>query len=261
MKFSLPLLLSCAVLASPVSAVVVNIDFNSGTNTQTELGAAPDDPGNTYWNGVQVSANAINAANLNASSHTESEPAPTTIGLTMTGVDEAIAAATGQQDRSGDNLNLMRDYLRINSGSTATVRTESGTFSGLTAGGFYDLYFYGQGQYFDDPEQGTAFRGQNTLFTVGSESKATDWDEVPGGNGILTENVEYVKFTAQADSSGEITFSWSNVIGTINGPDPDGISPGSRYAALNGIQLVSVPETSAALLGSLGMLALLLRRR
>ncbi len=261
MKFPLPLILSYAVLTAAASAVVVNIDFNSGTNTQAALGAAPDSPGNTYWNGVQQSGGTVNATALNDSSHTVSSPSPTTVSLTMTGIDEAIAAATGQQDRSGNNLNLMRDYLRINSGNTTTVRTESGTFSGLTAGGFYDLYFYGQGQYFDDPEQGTAFRGQNTRFTVGSESKATGWDGISGGNGILTENVEYVKFTAQADSNGQISFSWSNVIGSINGPDPDNISPGSRYAALNGIQLVSVPETSAALLGGLGMLILLLRRR
>jgi hypothetical protein len=52
----------------------------------------------------------------------------------------------------------------------------------------------------------------------------------------------------------------------ISGLTPDGsgnlaFSMGGRNSAFNGFQLVQVPEPSAALLGGLGVLALLRRRR
>lgn len=261
MKFALPLLLACTALTNLASAVVVNIDFNSASNTMGNLGAAPDAVGNTHWNALSVTnpgagTGSITSLNLRDSSNTVT----TTIDLTMTGLDSAIGAAAGQQEHTGAHLNLMRDYLRIDSGSTSTVRTETGKFSGLTVGANYEIYFYGQGEHFTTGSS-SGQKGQNTMFTIGSESKKTGWDTVAGGDGFLVENIEYVKFEVAADANGEIIFSWSNIITGINGPDPDGITPGSRYAALNGIQLKSVPEPSAVLLGGLGVVGLMVRRR
>ena len=254
MNFPLPLIVAFGVLTHAASAVVVNIDFNSGTNTQSGLAAAPDAPGNTAWNGVQqISAGVVDTGVLN-----DSSGVATGITLDITGFTGVIAAASGEQELASGHLNLMRDYLRLDT-TAGTVATATGIVSGLTAGAFYEIYLYGQGETFADSGTSSA-RGQNTRFTIGAESKATGWDTVSGGNGVLTENVEYVKFLVAADVGGTITFTWSNIISSINGPDPDGFAPGSRFAALNGIQLVSVPEVSAALLGGLGMLALLVRR-
>jgi hypothetical protein len=240
------------------SAAVVNIDFNSAANhTYSGLAAAPDTVGNNLWNPILNNLGTASGTDLKDSAGTT-----TTIDLTLTGIGGTISNVNGDQERSGGYAPLMRDYLRIDSTSSSIVKTVGGTLSGLIPTGAYEIYFYGQGENFGIVGTGSALKGQNSIFTINGTSKQTSWDHVVGGNGVLAEGIEYVKFSVSADINGNIDFFWSNVINAINGPDLDGVgNNGSRYGALNAIQIVAVPETSTVLLGGLGMLGLAIRRR
>jgi hypothetical protein len=184
----------------------------------------------------------------------------TSVALSL-GINGSHSKSTGDQERGGNSSALMSDYAFLSSGNSQLVHQESGLLSGLVPSASYDLYFYGQGDKFT----GNVFRGQNTLFTLGGESKQTSWDGVSGGNGLMVEGVEYVRFTAVADQDGEIAFTWANVVAGPGGNvaiDLDGSS--TMFAAFNGMQIVelaadAVPEPSAALLAGLALF--LLRRR
>lgn len=262
---SLPLL---AVLASLADAAVVNIDFSDldplgvESPTFTGLAAAPDPAGaSAQWNTASAPWKDIVSADILL----DSTGALTSVSLSL-GVSSTFASVVGDQELGGEGGSyqaLMGDYAVLDSGSSSLVKSATGTFSGLVPSGTYDLYFYGQGDNF-----GTSGpSGQNTLFTLGGDSKQTRWDGFAAGDGLLLEGIEFVKFTVEADEEGRIVFSWANVVPGIGGnvtEDADGRA--SRFAALNAIQLVSstptaVPEPSIGLLGALGLLAALRRRR
>lgn len=268
MNLRLPLILAVSAACGIASASVVNIDFNTaGADTFTGLAAAPDAAGaSAVWNPlVNVSGTASSVA-LN-----DSAGAVTGIGFELTGITASINnATTGEQELAGGFINLMRDYVRIASGSSNNVVTTSGKFTGLTTGASYEIYFYGQGENFGggNISGGSNTQGQNSLFTVGANSAQTGWDGVNGGNGILAEGIEWVKLTGIADGSGEISFDWANVVAGSNVVTDNAESTAasgtkaSQYGVLNGIQLVEVvPEPSTILMSALGMLGLVVRRR
>jgi MYXO-CTERM domain-containing protein len=267
---SLPLL---AVLASLADAAVVNIDFSDldllgvESPTFTGLAAAPDPAGaSAQWNTASAPWKDIVSADILL----DSTGALTSVSLSL-GVSSTFSSVIGDQELGGEGgsfVALMGDYAVLDfgkplGGNPIGVISATGTFSGLVPSGTYDLYFYGQGDNF-----GTSGpSGQNTLFTLGGDSKQTRWDGFAGGDGLLLEGIEFVKFTVEADEEGRIVFTWANVVPGIGGnvtEDADGRA--SRYAALNAIQIVSstptaVPEPSIGLLGALGLLAALRRRR
>lgn len=268
-------LVLASFLSSFAHAAVVNVDFNfldslgAPSPSFTGLAAAPDPAGaSALWNSAAPWIDRVNAVDL-----LDSTGAPTSIAVSLS-VSKTFASIAGQQElgTGGAFVALMSDYAILGSGSASVVQTESGTVSGLVPTHSYDLYFYGQGDNFSLAGP----RGQNTLFTVGGEGKQTGWDGYAGGDGLLMEGIEYVKFTVEADADGRIVFSWANVVPIIEAAegvaavegnvtsDQDGQA--SRFAAFNALQIVSsstavVPEPSSALLGGLGLLALLRRRR
>lgn len=264
-----------ALLSSFAQAAVVNVDFNfldplgSPSPSFSGLAAATDPAGaSAFWNSAAPWIDRVEAVDL-----LDSTGAPTSIAVSLS-VSKTFASVAGEQELGvgGAFVALMSDYAILGSSSSSIVRTESGTIAGLVPTHSYDLYFYGQGDNFSR----SGPRGQNTLFTIGGEGKQTGWDGYTGGDGLLMEGIEYVKFTVEADAEGKIVFSWANVVPTIEASegiaavegnvasDQDGQA--SRFAAFNALQIVerspeAVPEPSVALLGGLGLLALLRRRR
>jgi len=291
-------LLSCTLpvllLSGPAMAAVVNFDFNrrltgspdNTTNvipeTYVGLGAAPDSAADTHWNSVRRSSSSfvssgaainspiLDSAGLSTSINVQIDT--DIVGTAAIGHERSVGAQ--ELGASGAYTNLMGDFLQVDANGTDTgaVGTAVGTFSGLTIGGLYDIYFYGQGELYG--AAGNSNSGQNSFFAITNGSngsiigtgKQTGWDGTSGGNGSLTEGIEYVKFTATADSAGKIYFIWQNVVAGQNVVTDAALDSGgngsSDYGALNGIQIVSVvPEPSAALLGLLGMAGLFRRRR
>ena len=271
MNFSLPAVLTLAAMTGLASATVVNIDFGASPTTNVYVGqAAAADPAGgatATWNPLLDVSGTASSLALKDSTNTT-----TGIGFTVSGIEGTVSAAPAENEQGGGYVSLMRDYIRIDGVTGGTVVSTTGKFTGLTVGGTYELYFYGQGQNMSPLGSGSLLRGQNSLFTVGGTSKQTSWDGIAGGNGILAEGVEYVKFSTIADINGEISFAWANVVATGATPNvavdlaPNNATPpsntASRYGVLNAIQLVQVvPEPSTALLGILGALGLVVRRR
>jgi MYXO-CTERM domain-containing protein len=285
MKFFLPLTLGFTVLIGVAPAVVVNFDFNLRldndddsnvvTDTYVGLGAAPDSAGNTHWNSVRragstsfSSSSALNSPTFDSASVASS----VSVSVAATGLTNATIAHSKESldQELGGYGNLMGDFLQLHSATPGTVGSAAGTISNLTPNASYEIYFYGQGATYGLP--GNSNSGQNSLFaitdtlggsTIGT-AEQTGWDGVDGGDGTLTEGVEYVKFLVNANASGQVFFRWENVIAGVNvatDQATNGSGNSSDFGALNGIQIVSVPETSSALLGSLGVFGLLLRRR
>ncbi len=272
MKFSLPSVLALAALSNLASGTVVNIDFNSSTSaTYVGQAAAPDIAGGATatWNPLLNVAGTASSTNLN-----DSTGAATAVDFTLTGITGSISNATSESELAGGYLSLMRDFVYVDSANSTTIATATGSFSGLVVGATYDIYFYGQGQFMSTSTTNgspAGFRGQNSYFEVNGTGKQTGWDGTVGGNGTLAENIEFVKFTVIAADGGAlggvINFDLENVVPgsggnvtTDNAPSNTGL--GARRGAINAIQLVYVvPEPSSALLGLLGAVGLLRRRR
>lgn len=301
MKCALPAILAFVVTAIPAGAAVVNFDFNlrlgddsnvgagAAGDTYLGLGAAPDLGANTHWNSVRrtssssvSSAAAVNNGASGGGPIRDSSGAATSVDVLLsgTGVSPLNTTIGHQRDLGQQELgttmvldDLMGDFLQLDApgaDSAGNLGTVNGTINGLTVGASYEIYFYGQSATYGLP--GSSTSGANSFFALTStlggpiigSGKQTGWDGVDGGNGTLTENVEYVKFTATANGSGEIYFIWQNVIAGVNvvtDAATDSTGGSSDLAALNGIQIVAVPEPSALVLVALSGLALLRRRR
>jgi hypothetical protein len=250
--------LFAALVLCPLSwAQVINIDFDDSALPATFTGpaAAPDPAGATaIWNGLTRSGNGL----ISASNLVDSLGNSSGVALVID-VNDSFSSVGGEQElgAADEFASLMADYVFLAALTNAEVLTRTGTIAGLNPGGLYDVYFYGQGDNFSLPGS----PGQNTLFTIGSLSQQTSWDGFAGGDGVLAEGIEYVKFTVNASGGGEVAFSYANVVAGPGGnvaTDLDGSA--SRYAAINAIQIVAVPEPSVVLLGALGLLAFRRRR-
>ena len=273
MKVSLPSVLALAALSSIASATVVNIDFGTSPTTNRYVGqAAAADPlggATATWNPLVFVAGANSSGAL-----VDSTNSATGIQLSMSGVTGSLSISGSEGEISGGYQSLMRDYVYVDSAASTSIATASGTFTGLVVGGTYDIYFYGQGQYMSTSTLNGSpggYRGQNSYFEIGGTGQQTGWDGVVGGNSALAVNVEFVKFTVVAANGGilggVINFDLENVVpggsgNVVTDSAPSNTGLGARRGALNAIQLVQVvPEPSTALLGALGVISLLARRR
>lgn len=220
-------LLGSASLAS-AATTLINLDINnSGGTTFTGVGAL----GGGTWNGITPTITGIAATALKWSDNTNSTItfSMTPVGGNMNGV---FNANTG-----GD---LLRDFAGLHTNSAGSVTL---TLSGFTANqSLASIVLYGM-----NGDGGSVNPNQNASFTIGATTKTTN---AVTPTSVLTEGVNYVKFdNIQADGTGKLVITWSNPTG------------GSGWSSFNGLQLQAVPEPSAALLGGLGVLALLRRRR
>lgn len=267
MSFSRLISLVVFAMVSAAHGAVVNIDFSALPTSADRFSgeaAAPDPAGSAaLWNNIVEAAGSLSVTGLE-----DSTGATTDWGITISGFLNTRKSASEQEVQdiwpgAASYKRLMEDYLQLDSGANSSVTTASGQVTGLKAGWTYDLYFYGQGS--DMTGTDASSSGENSLFTVNSVSKQTAWDGVEGGDRAVAEGIEYVKFSAVADGSGRIHFTWSNVVAGVNAEIDQVTSntnTGSRYAALNGMQIVEgVPEPATSLLVLPGLAALLLRRR
>ena len=259
MKVAPSLASALVALTAAVSGQVINIDFDesSVSSIYEGLAAAPDPAGaGAVWNRVTGSG----TTTVTASNLSDSAGGASGVGIELE-INGSFLGLPGQQELGGPGLayeDLMSDYVYLSSPSASQVVTKTGRLFGLAADQLYDVYLYAQGDDFTVDFS----PGQNTLFTIGGVSKQTSWDGVEGGNGVLTEGIEYVRYRVLADALGEIGFSYANVVSGPGGnvlTDLDGVN--SRFAAINAIQIVAVPEPSAVLSGALGFVLLLRRRR
>jgi MYXO-CTERM domain-containing protein len=280
----LPLVFGIFAAPGLASAAVVNIDFNFRDSndpdpapyTYSGQAAAPDLLSNTLWNSVRRSGSSAgfsSASGLNNPPLKDSSGADTGISVIVPNESNGGYAANaslghgrsvGDQEvgTSGVWQNLMGDFLQLEgpapaSGDPIAVVTAYGFIAGLDVGSSYEIYFYAQG---DNRDQNSSFAitdGFGAGSPVIGSPEQTGWSSGTSTDGAWQEGMEYVKLTGEADSSGRINFSWSNVVGA-----GDNGGANSRFAVLNAMQIVAVvPEPSTALLGMLGVAGLFLRRR
>jgi hypothetical protein len=223
--------LSCA------HAALINVNF-AGADADDELVSTLSGPAGglgTTWN--QIIGNGSTAGPM----------------FTATGATTTITV--------GNNFGLTADdsptTLPIFQGSVANFgKDENATviIGGLIPGGFYDIWlvslrnqpFSGNGteQYYGNwsTTNATSSSSSQLLNALGTVNASTFVD---GYNYLLFEDVV-------ATGGGEISFL----------SDPGESAPGVIHRlGLNGLQINQVPEPSSALLGGLGLLALVRRRR
>ncbi len=261
-----PAILTLAAMTGLASATVVNIDFgNSATlNVYSGQAAAPDLAGGATatWNPLLNVAGTASSVALKDSTNTT-----TGIGFSLSGISGSTSNALTEGERSGGFVSLMRDYVQVDAANSTTIATATGSFTGLVVGATCDIYFYGQGEDMSTTTGSGGFRGLNSYFEVNGVGKQTSWDGLAGGDGLLFEGIEYVKFTFVAGAGGVINFDFENVVPGGTGNVATDLAAtatggGARRGALNAIQLVQVvPEPSTALLSALGILGLIVRRR
>jgi hypothetical protein len=239
LKHSILVLMGTASLAS--AATLINVDFGlTGGTAGTYNGTPAPVLGNNgdIWNGV-TSPSGVGKTVSNAPLNF--------VDGSASGVTVSVTAFDNASDLSGTSpyntqigatyKSLMADYIylyTVQSYSSATI-----TLKGLPASSTGSIVLFAAD---------TA--GQGSSFTIGGTTLTTT---DPNGHSIATNGlvagVDYVEFNnVTSDATGQLSISWT-VPGT------------QQFAALNGMQIQFVPEPSAALLGGVGMLGLLTRRR
>lgn len=203
-------------------------------NAGNLVGPAGDSPGST-WNIIS----GYSATNL-----LDSTGASTSIGYTTT-----FSERRGTTLSSGD-LEIARTYMQdFGKGGSNTI-----TINGLMSGSLYNVWLVSVSNSGTPTEN---YRGDFITANPTSSSSTQTVNASPrnvttfvaGQNFALFENVV-------ADVNGEISFEAdaANLDGQPN--------TGDEYRfGLNGFQILEVPEPSTALLGGIGALMLLRRRR
>ncbi|MGC9259749.1 MAG: PEP-CTERM sorting domain-containing protein [Phycisphaerae bacterium] len=250
-KFQFAGLLSAAAIAAiagvsssanAAAATAVNVQFDQGS-TYIGTAAAPDT--GTFWNQINTS-NTNNGGTVSGSGLTASDGTTvTTIGFTLTGGDLFGGAPAFGSNNNGTNNNLLQNFVVGGPFSPGDSTAESLTISGLTPGAAYDVYFYGSKN-----------SGAASTLTFGSTTVTTDGNVVNAAT----------PFDA-ADQGHE----WNVIDGLVANGSGDivgnvGTTSGAGYAAVNGFQVVAVPEPgSAGLLAAgaigVGLLGMGMKRR
>jgi PEP-CTERM motif len=229
------------------NAVVINYQVTQAGSVSPEstlFGPDLHAAGTESWNMDQWSGSTPTVTNM-----VDSSGVSTGVGITQdgfTGVDDwNISAALTMLHRSASAF------------GNGPGNAASFTITGLVVGGTYDLFVAsahtsgeavakGIGDWSTSNVNATGssviMNNTNTLASPNNQTNGATW--VLGVNYALFQSVV-------ADSTGKITMTEHAV--TPNLTD-------SRIG-FSGFQLISVPEPSAALLGGLGVLALLRRRR
>lgn len=232
----LPLALLSAATAPAALTLgnIISVNFSNTDNVAnpTPTGAAVIGAVGNTWNDLQ-GANGSSISTLG------------TVGLNLvngasSGASLNVSAgAFNGGDGSASNLDLYESNVFLDANSQFGPPGPSTiTLSGLGAGTLVDLYFY-FGNLGGIDQGGSITIGSTTYFATDTTTAKTTY--------ILGDN--YVKFDdVAANGSGNIVATWSRY-------------STQRFSSFAGMQIEAVPEPSSALLGGLGLLALLRRRR
>lgn len=233
--------LACAALQGSVSAAtLINMDFNrlrNGAGGGTMTGAAVLGASGDVWNSTLTDTGTLLSLALQTSANAASG-----ITLTSTATDSGWTHGQSTPPRTLDATSaaqtLRYDWLRAANAATTTL-----TLSNLTVGHTYELILYG------------GMTGGN--YTVGADTRTIQgWGFTATGNVIdttLTVNQDYTIYTGTIGAGGNLAFTVTDITTSQAGD--------TANDGLAGFQLSVVPEPSTALLGAVGMIALLRRRR
>lgn len=204
---------------------IISVNLNSGTATVPSGAAVIGLSGDTWTN---IDGGGTFGAAIPTTAYALNDTTGASSGVSMAFAGDAKAHGSANTD----NLDVFEGgfFLDNFADQSSTI-----TFSGLGAGTKIDLYLYAGGYQ----------TGEGAVFTFGSTTQTvTNTVDIETA---YTLGDNYVKFSGLvADGSGDITGDWTKT---------------TDYSIFNGAQIEIIPEPSAALLGGLGMLCLLRRRR
>jgi hypothetical protein len=248
MKMKTTILLAASfVLAAGANAATVisyNWDFNGGIGGPSQFAGVVSAA--NWNNSYTISTTANPQSGSPWSNLIDNSGATTTMDISFNSPNQYRANPSGGtpgQDADGTyNRNLLNGYADMSGGIAVTVNLAEIPYA------LYDIYIYMSSDT-ADREGYVADDGGLTYYfrTLGSAA-------VTGSNASLIQTLDltddavdtaasYAKFSSLSGASQAISvFAAGN-------------------AGIAGIQVVQIPEPSAALLGGLGMLALLRRRR
>jgi hypothetical protein len=241
-KFLAASLMALALGAVPAAdAALVSVNFNGFTGGT---------PGPTQDESTLVGP----GGGLGTSWNQYADEDSTGVMVDSTGAATTISVATnfgeGRYDGTGPSLTMLRATLtNFGKGLSSTV-----TIAGLEADGVYDIWLVSH------RHQVTVSERQAGIWSTSNATDSPSSQIVDGRAGALNgatfvAGINYALFeNVVANGSGVITFTGAGGT-TSNGFDA------SYRMHLNGLQIEQVPEPAAALLGGIGLLALLRRRR
>lgn len=233
-RFVLPLAAAAALTLSQAYAATVLVDFN--TTNDGLANKTPDTAGN-YWN--TVTGTGTTSPGPVALVDTANGTSGITLQVTFTvngGTgDEGFAGAGAAAANPGPGSGLLNQSFAYTDGIYTSNNASSGislTLTGLLANTRYDFSVYGG-------RDSNVASADITLLTGSALIGDT-----------TVENRSLADFNITSDGSGAISFRYRDTSAST--------SDGSLLTAMS---VTQIPEPSAALLGGLGLLALLRRRR
>jgi hypothetical protein len=234
---------------SATAATVWNVNVGGGiepgdayeiTTADNYLGAATENTANSVWNAIESSTTTTLADST---------------GSTSAGVSFTIAPTNGsdvqfqaQGATVGDEIFI--SYIKDN-GNDDPFDVTFGNLS-TAAGTSYSLVVYSGWRFGADnvPITQTAGSGLTGTFNLNSL-------DMEAGNPLATG---LARDTDPANTAGDFNYARFDGL-TADGSGNLTFRMGGVDAPVNGFQLVQVPEPSSLVLGTLGLLALLRRRR
>jgi len=229
--------------AHPVSAAGVvsfNYDVNGGvpsgaTDTAGVVDAA-------FWNSSFALDGNAGGGNSTYSDLNDDSGNPTTLDITTsTAFLFSIGGAPGQDADGTWNKSMLNGYL--NSGSTSSPAVSSFTVAEIPYARYHIYVYFGAD---DASRTGTVSDGTTTY----------DFNVLD--NMVAGANALFAQTTSTGGAQPEANYA---VFSDLTGSSQTITADVPAFGGLSGIQIVEVPEPSAALLGGLGILGLLRRRR
>lgn len=250
------LIFASSAFISQLPAAVITINFTDGGNgagtasASNTAGVVPGAYIETVYNNA-TPKNSTNTANLKDNSGASSGVAITASGW----VTGNYYSSSGYNTPSGTTQSdkMMENFTQT-TGGTITL---TGLSDWLTATGFtgYDVYYYSEKAYRGEAAGSMTVGSQKYFLHNGGTGNSgagpfkLGTDTTLAAAGTNKNIANYVKFSGITGDAFTITVAQDGGFGNLS---------------VNGLQIVGVnvvPEPSATLLGGLGLLALLRRRR